>query len=251
VNHARRFDFLTNGYWSAMPDSYISLDGRRRAVGIIFGLIVLVSVAAVVLDIAYLGLLDRLIAGEDVSEAEVVAGDDRQATMVIFQVGAWIAGAIVFIRWLHGAYKNVDVVARPERRYGHGWAIGAWFVPILNLWRPKQIVNDVWRAGGTNAEDSEPGWLLLIWWTAFIVSGFAGRYADNIFEGEGLDDLRNGTIAIMVSDGMDVIGAILAILIVRAATDRLDGRAASLSTPPEPDEPGPLEAPEAPAGVSA
>ncbi|HEX5620680.1 MAG TPA: DUF4328 domain-containing protein [Solirubrobacteraceae bacterium] len=235
-----------------MPDAYISLDGRRRAVTIVFGAIVAISVAAVISDILYVGLVDRLLAGEDVSEAEAIAGDDRQSMMAVFQFGAWIAGAIVFIRWLHGAYKNVDVVARPERRYGHGWAIGAWFVPILNLWRPKQIVNDVWRAGGRDSQDAEPGWLLLIWWTAYIVSSFAWRFADNIYEGEALDDLRNGTIAIMVSDGIDVIGAILAILIVRAATDRLDGRAAAKMAPPPQGPDAGWQAPEeTPAGAPA
>jgi hypothetical protein len=235
-----------------MPDSYISLDGRRRAVTIIFGAIVAISVAAVISDILYLGLVDRILAGEDVSDAEAVAGDDRQSMIGIFQLGAWIAGAIVFIRWLHGAYKNVDVVARPERRYGHGWAIGAWFVPIMNLWRPKQVVNDVWRAGGRTTEDSEPGWLLLIWWTAFIVSSFADRAAGRFYRGDSLDDLRGGTIAIMIADGLDAIAAILAILIVRAATDRLDGRAAALSTPPEPEAPSAgWEAPERPAGAPA
>lgn len=185
------------------------------------------------------------------SEAEAIAGDDRQSMIGIFQIGAYVAGAIVFIRWLHGAYRNVDVVARPERRYGHGWAIGAWFVPILNFWRPKQIVNDVWRAGGRSAEDTEPGWLPLLWWTAFIVAGVADRAAGRLWDDEALDALRDGTIAIMVSDGLDIVAAILAILVVRAATDRLDGSAAAKATPPEPDEPSAWEAPERPAGAPA
>ncbi|HET8757261.1 MAG TPA: DUF4328 domain-containing protein, partial [Solirubrobacteraceae bacterium] len=209
-----------------MPDAYIPLDGRRRAVTIIFGAIVAITVAAVIADILYIGLVDRILAGEDVSEAEALAGDNRQSTMGVLQVGAYIAGAIVFIRWLHGAYKNVDVVARPERRYGHGWAIGGWFVPIMNFWRPKQVVNDVWRAGGRGAQDAEPGWLLLCWWAAFVAAGLADRAAGRIWNGSGLEDTRDGTIAIMVSDGLDVVAAILAILVVRAATDRLDGRAA-------------------------
>jgi hypothetical protein len=234
-----------------MPDSYISLDGRRRAVTIIFGAIVAISVAAVISDILYIGLVDRILAGEDVSEAEALAGDDRQSLIGIIQIGAYVAGAIVFIRWLYGAYQNVDVVARPERRYGHGWAIGGWFVPILNFWRPKQIVNDVWRAGGRSAEDTEPGWLPLLWWTAFILSGIANRVAGRAWDDATLEGTRDGTIAVMVSDVFDIVAAILAILVVKAATDRLDGRAAEIAKPPEPDEPSSWEAPETPAGAPA
>jgi hypothetical protein len=180
-----------------------------------------------------------------------VAGDDRQSMIGLLQFGAYIAGAIVLIRWLHGAYKNVDVVARPERRYGHGWAIGGWFVPIMNFWRPKQVVNDVWRAGGRSPEDTEPGWLLLLWWTAFVVGGVADRVASRLWGSADLADTRDATVAFVVSDGIDIVAAILAILVVRAATDRLDGRAATLAKPPEPDGPSTWEAPETPAGAPA
>ena len=36
-------------------------------------------------------------------------------------------------------------------RYGTGWAIGAWFIPIFNLFRPKQIANDIDRASAPDA----------------------------------------------------------------------------------------------------
>jgi hypothetical protein len=187
-----------------------------------------------------------------VTEAEAVAADDRQWTMGLVQLGAFVAGAIAFIRWLHGAYQDVDAVAPEERRWGHGWAIGAWFVPILNLWRPKQIVNDVWRAGGHDVNNTEPGALLVAWWTAFIVSGWAANIAlRGLFDDETAQDLRDSSIALAVSDGIDIFGAILAILVVRAATDRLDGRAAALGAPdPEPFDGG-EEAPERPAGLPA
>ena len=44
---------------------------------------------------------------------------------------------IVFIRWLRAAYRNLDLLAPGVRRYGHGSAIGAWFVPFLNLLAPE------------------------------------------------------------------------------------------------------------------
>ena len=160
-----------------MPESYVPLDGRRQAVVIVFAAIALISVVAVVSDLMQVGLLDRMVAGEPVSDAELTANDDRQALVGIVQLAALIAGAITFIRWLHAAYRNVDVVEPSERRYGHGWAIGSWFVPILGLWRPKQIVNDVWRAGSPSRRTPSPVWLLLVWWLAFVTSNFVANGA--------------------------------------------------------------------------
>jgi hypothetical protein len=234
-----------------MPESYAPLDGRRQAVVSVFSVIVVVSVVAVISDVLEVSLLGRLIRGENVTLAEVDANDDRQQLIGFVQFAALVTGATVFIRWMHRAYQNVDVVDAAERRYGHGWAIGSWFVPILNLWRPKQIVNDIWRAGGDNAADKEPGGLLLSWWTLWIVGGVASQVAIRLwFGGDTPEEIRGSSIAWAVSDGIDVVTAILAVLIVRAATDRLDGRAAALSSPGPDDGGGEWTAPERPAGVS-
>jgi Domain of unknown function (DUF4328) len=32
-------------------------------------------------------------------------------------------------------------------RLSPGWAIGAWFVPVINFWFPFRIMVDIWRAG--------------------------------------------------------------------------------------------------------
>jgi hypothetical protein len=235
-----------------MPESYVPLDGRRQAVTIVFAGIVLISAVAVVGDLLELRLLDRIVAGETVSDTEATNNDSRQAFIGLLQVAALIAGAIVFIRWLRQAYRNVDVVAPGRRRYGHGWAIGSWFVPILNLWRPKQIVNDVWRAGARDDADAEPGALLAVWWLGFIVSNWVGGIAARIYiQDDTPEELRNGTVAYLISDGIDVVAALLAILVVRAASDRLDDRAGSMPEPgPEAPEGG-LDAPERPAGIPA
>ncbi len=214
--------------------------------------IAVISVAATISDLLEIQLLDRSIAGGSITDAEAAANDNRQAIIGVLQFVGLVAGAIVFIRWLTAAYRNTDVVAPGTRRYGHGWAIGSWFVPFLSLWRLKQVVNDVWRAGGRDAADAEPGALLGLWWTAFIVSNWVGGVAArSVFGDQTPEEIRSGDIAYLVSDGIDIIGAILAIYVVRMASDRLDDRARSLPQPsPEPGGEG-WEAPERPAELPA
>jgi hypothetical protein len=250
VERDQRFEFLSGGYRAAMPESYEPLDGRQQAVEVVFIALVAISIVACVFDILEVQLMDRIVTGDTVTEAEAAANDNRQGIIGVIQFAAYVAGAIVFIRWLRAAYRNSDVIAPGARRYGHGWAIGSWFVPFLNLWRPKQIVNDVWRAGGHDANDTEPGGLLVAWWTAFILSGWAANIAlRGVFDDQTPEDLRDSSIALAISDGIDIFGAILAIFVVRAATDRLDGRAAELRSPePEPLDGG-EDAPERPAGL--
>lgn len=46
--------------------------------------------------------------------------------------------------WFRVAYGKLER-AGGQLRFSRGWAIGAWFVPIMSLVRPKKIANDLWR----------------------------------------------------------------------------------------------------------
>jgi Domain of unknown function (DUF4328) len=219
-----------------MPEGYESLRGRERAVIVVFAAIFVAYLAAVASSLMELNLLDRFESGALVSDGEVSDNDTRQRAMGLLQLALFVVAAIVFIRWLRAAYRNADAVAPGVRRYGHGWAIGAWFVPILNLWRPKQIVNDVWRAGAENPDDDRPSILLLAWWLSWIASTLLGRVAGRAaVDQDTIADLRTADFLYIVSDGWDAIVAVMAITVVRATTRRLDRKAASEGARPRDD----------------
>ena len=178
-----------------------------------------------------LDLLARIQADERVTDRQIDRNDYHQGLVGLVQFALYIFGAFFFIRWMHRAHRNVDAIAPSWRRHGTGWAIGGWFVPILGLWRPKQVINDIWRASaGRDAclGEREPGALLLVWWIGFLLSGLLTRFAaaSRSDPEPTLDELRDGTIASLASDGVDVVAAILAILVVRATTRRMGAGAA-------------------------
>jgi hypothetical protein len=67
-------------------------------------------------------------------------------------------------------------------RFSPGWAIGYWFVPVLNLIRPCEVMLEL--AWGSDPGDTpsgrkngnRPRWnlLILIWWIGNIAGGLAG-----------------------------------------------------------------------------
>ena len=235
-----------------MPASYVPLGGRARLAVIALVLMALLCAAQIGFGFAELRVADQVIADKPVSDADLTAIDDRNLAMLPIGIVLWIFAGFAFIRWLHGAYRNVDVVAPAERRYSHGWAIGAWFVPILNLWRPKQIVNDVWRAGGRDVRDAQPGGLLLSWWLLWTVADVALRIAGNNYgAADTPEEWRTGTMIFLVADSMSLIAAFLAVMVVRSTTDRLDGRAAAMPAPPPEAPEGPAVEPAVPAGATS
>ena len=101
------------------------------------------------------------------------AEDAFSAASILYGVSA-LLGPIGFLIWWWRAYSNLPAITGQELRFGRGWAIGAWFVPILNLWRPKQIGNDIWRGGDRSARGNRdwtslPVNQLVHWWCELYV----------------------------------------------------------------------------------
>lgn len=125
-----------------------------------------------------------------VSIASLPASDPVDATYVGFPgtaglvyalaIFGWllalIVQTVVFLRWFYRAYGGLHERGVAEVRYGQNQAAWSWFVPILNLFRPKQIANDIWRAGDPGAGASDPDRargplppLLTWWWAGWLV----------------------------------------------------------------------------------
>jgi len=220
---------------------YRPLGRRAMWVQAVFVALILASLVAIGSDGAEIALLDRAISGEPVSTAEIEANDSRQAGVSLLVIAVWVVAAVVFIRWLYAAYKNVATFGL-RLRFRPGWAIGAWFVPILNFWRPKQIANDIWRGSdATLAKHLDP-WsqpvpaLIWLWWAAWIVGLFLSRGAfRSSFSASTAEEFRTAAIVDIVGLAIEITGAVLAILFVRRATARQEACAAAARATEQPE----------------
>ncbi|MGH2730161.1 MAG: DUF4328 domain-containing protein [Actinomycetota bacterium] len=204
---------------------------------------VILNGIAIVSDFAEISLLGRLESGDftSISEAREAAtsNDDRQATIGSLQLLIVLITAIPWLGWFRRAYGNLSSLGVREPRFTPGWAVGAWFVPFLNLVRPKQIADDLWRSTDpTLPAQAEPLWrskgvhaLVHWWWATWILSAVAAWIGAGLSEGENLtiDQLQTASIFVTLSDLAALIAGILAIRVVRVITARQEARAASLA----------------------
>ena len=125
---------------------------------------------------------------------------------------------IVWCVWQHRAQRNAIELADGKLEFTPGWAVGWWFVPFANLVKPFQTVRELWKAshGGDNgrvvATWSVIGW----WWGIWLGASVLGRFIARA----GLlkspsDVIRHDTWEI-VANGVTIVAAILAIMIVRS-----------------------------------
>jgi hypothetical protein len=135
----------------------------------------------------------------------------------------------VFLVWFYRARKDAN--GRGQRqRWSPGWAIGAWFVPIVYLWFPYQIMADIWRANLSAERRNRPAVLPGFWWGCWLVGeGFTWGIA-----GSSTGAAR---VVVGLAGLVAAAAAILLIVIVRTVTNGPVGREpASASPGPVPQE---------------
>jgi len=86
---------------------------------------------------------------------------------------------VVFLMWLYRARSNLPALGAADVRWSPGWSIVCWFIPIMSLFRPYQVVRETWQASDPA---SLPGWrsdpppdIFGWWWGLFLVYSYASN----------------------------------------------------------------------------
>jgi hypothetical protein len=194
---------------------------------------ILIGVGSVPLELSFSRALERLApdrerAPQDWKNAERLGG-----ILVLIGLGETlltIAIAVVFLVWLYRSYANLAALGVEGLSYSPGWAVGYFFIPILNLFRPYQVVQEIWKGSdpeyeSTNAEawKNAPGSALVAgWWLFWLMSNIVGQVTMPMHmkpEG-GLANLRIASHAAAISAITTFVAGFFLILVVYRITAR-------------------------------
>jgi tRNA A-37 threonylcarbamoyl transferase component Bud32 len=164
-----------------------------------------------------------------------------QAAWFLVTAGMWLA-------WFRRAYLNLPALGARRLRFRPWWAVGAWLLPVFSLFRPKQLLNDIWRASDPDLPpDQAATWrgrpvaeLLGWWWLAFVASVLVRSIttdavhaaADFMLLGllpERFDRFQPSAGMQVLADLLTVLCGLLALRVVRRATARQEERATHLA----------------------
>ena len=170
-------------------------------------------------------LLLKIQEGFYVSEHELTNNDLREGIIGITTVVLYITSVVLFIRWFRRAYYNLN--SRTDTKYDEGWAAGSWFVPIINLFRPYQIMKEIDDESCNLIEKhsqkpiSKSTALIGFWWAMWIIGGVLGRYIfKSSLNAETLQELMSSTQADMLGVVFDVPLSLLAIFTIKAISKK-------------------------------
>jgi hypothetical protein len=95
---------------------------------------------------------------------------------------AVLAVGVLFLIWFYNAATIAARAGIPARR-SPGWAIGGWFVPIVNFWFPYQSAVDFFPSGHPDRKKVKRWWA---WWLVTSSSGILVLIGSFVSTGVGL-----------------------------------------------------------------
>ncbi|WDM12163.1 DUF4328 domain-containing protein [Streptomyces lavenduligriseus] len=198
------------GAWPRSPAAL------ARATAVLLGLVVATDLFACYADLLEMDVTKDLVdgvVGDDVIDRADHA-DDLYGLSGILQGVALVATMVVYLCWLWRVRVNAGVFDASRHRMRLGWTIGGWFCPVVNLWFPRRIVADTWDASGPWGARSGHA-LVNAWWALWLVDLLVGRFADTRSRrAETAEELYESARAMLLSDALDIVAAVLAVLVV-------------------------------------
>ena len=217
-------------------DDFVSPEIRGKWLRWLLIATVVIACISIISDLMQLELLSRIAIG-DMSDGEADANDRRQAFISIVNLLISIATMVVFLMWFHRAHKNLPALGNHALKYSPRWAVGGFFVPVLALFRPLQVMREVWHGSDPEGvalqtaplgRTVEPGTPALVgwWWGAFLVSAFLGRMIlRQSFSSDSLEEFQVLTVNGVIASILDIFSAWLAVRLVNRVSTWQEERA--------------------------
>jgi hypothetical protein len=226
---------------AAALEGYLPLRRLARRARAALWLSILLALASAAANLGHTQAA-RLLAGDGAGSGDLYLWVGLvQAAWFLVTTGLWLA-------WFRRAYLNLPALGARRLRLRPWWAVGAWLLPVFSLFRPKQVLNDIWRASDPDLPpDQADAWrkrpvaeLLGWWWLAFLASVLVRSItteavhaaADLMLLGllpEQFDRFQPSAGMQVLADLLTVLCGLLALRVVRRTTARQDERAARLA----------------------
>ena len=168
------------------------------------------------------GMIDR---HEWVSQATANRADAWVGARAALWVLLFVATIVVWCVWQHRSHQAARALVA-GMDLSAAWAVGCWFVPIVNYFKPFQAMRELWRAseGAPAWRGSRPGRVLGWWWATWLGFNLLGSLPSTTGSAD-LEAIRRSDLIGLVSVTLGVVAALLAVQIVRQIMVRLTAAA--------------------------
>jgi hypothetical protein len=204
----------------AAPAAFRNPKGITRALKIALWASLVIDATAIGSGLLELQLLRDFQTGAiapSAIDAAAEASDLRQRIVGITQITVIVATIIVFARWIYVVNANKRSLGATGLEFTPGWAVGWFFVPIANLWKPYQAMKEVWQVS------ADPfmwrlqyrGAILPWWWFLWLADNILGQASFRFsLAAKTMTDVIAASMAATVANGVSVAATVVAMSLV-------------------------------------
>ncbi|MEM6858248.1 MAG: DUF4328 domain-containing protein [Pseudomonadota bacterium] len=122
--------------------------------------------------------------------------------------GAFILSVIAICMWIYRAHANLREAGR-DVEYSPGWAVGWYFIPIVNWFKPFGAMRELWNESHLDSDSygSEAPSNLAVWWGTWVIGNILGNISFRMSMNESLDLNEMGVIFAAASSVFTIVAA--------------------------------------------
>ena len=140
--------------------------------------------------------------------------------VAVASVVAYVVTSVAFLFWCHQTTGNSRLLTEHPLDVTAGWAVGWWFVPIANLFKPLAMIRQNYNLAVRRMDRTVPvrsgstpelvGW----WWAAWVICSIGSRVVSRLHQHEVMDS--NIVAGLRYANSLcTIVVAILAIQVVQ------------------------------------
>lgn len=157
---------------------------------------------------------------------DTLALEDPPADPLLFALGlsalgyalCLLVGIVIFCVWVYRANVNADALVSGATEFTPGWAVGWFFIPLANLFKPYQAVSEIYRASDPDADPdfwsvTPVPFYLPLWWGSWVAFNLIAGFNRPLF-GQ-LSTTGPGSTAVLVEGAVGALAAVLLVVVTR------------------------------------
>lgn len=156
------------------------LESSKNLFFIALGIDIVITVMVVMSDFWGLGVLKDINTGRITADQSLISTLEFWDSFAKLMLLTILGVGLGLVKWLNTCYSYAKETIGASGFKNEGWTAGGWIIPIFNLFKPYQVINEIFKAGNPTyvlpdgwKKESGSG-LLLAWWIFWAVTHVIG-----------------------------------------------------------------------------
>ena len=129
--------------------------GAKNLFFIALGLDILVTAIVIASDLWGADVLRAIGAGTTEADPSIISAFEFWDKFAYLMLLTTLGVGIALVKWLNACYSYAIQGLGATGFKQQGWTLGGWVIPFFNLFKPYQVINEIYKSGNSTHNESD------------------------------------------------------------------------------------------------